>query len=58
MLPLTRLNALSAQEYRQVIDEAQLSTNSAQVQAVQRVGQRIAEAADQAIVRCRELLGD
>ncbi|MDJ0668148.1 MAG: M48 family metallopeptidase [Desulfobacterales bacterium] len=46
MVPEADLNALSAQEYRQVIDEAQLSTNTAQVQAVQRVGQRIADAAE------------
>lgn len=46
MVPETDLNALSAQEYRQVLDEAQLSTDTAQVQAVQRVGQRIADAAE------------
>ncbi len=46
LVPESELNALSHQEYRRVIDESNLSGNKAQVQAVQRVGMRIARAAE------------
>ncbi len=46
LVPESELNALSHQEYRRVIDESSLSGNKAQVQAVQRVGMRIARAAE------------
>ncbi len=47
MVPESDLNALSSQEYRQVIQKARLSDDRAQVQAVKRVGHRIAQAAEE-----------
>ena len=46
MVPEADLNALSSQEYRKVLDQARLSSDPAQVQAVRRVGLRIARAAE------------
>lgn len=46
MVPESELNAMSTQEYRQVISKANLSRDATNVQAVRRVGLRIARAAE------------
>jgi predicted Zn-dependent protease len=46
LVPDSELTAMSLQEYQQVLRKAKLSQDSAQVQAVRRVGQRIARAAE------------
>lgn len=46
MVPDADLNAMSFQEYRQVIQKSKLSTDTAAVQSVRRVGGRIAQAAE------------
>jgi predicted Zn-dependent protease len=46
MVPESELNAMSTQEYRQVIGKANLSKDTTNVQAVRRVGLRIARAAE------------
>jgi predicted Zn-dependent protease len=46
VVPDSELNAMSLQEYREVISKAKLSKDTANVQAVRRVGQRIARAAE------------
>jgi predicted Zn-dependent protease len=46
MVPEAELNAMSFEEYREVIKKSKLSSDTAEVQSVKRVGERIARAAE------------
>ena len=46
MVPDADLHAMSSQQYRQVLNQSDLSNDAAQVRAVRRVGNRVARAAE------------
>jgi predicted Zn-dependent protease len=47
LVPESELVSMGFQQYRQVIDKAKLSTDTAKVQMVRRIGERIAKAAEE-----------